>query len=90
MKDFRGRYARPPIQPEQRVCTFCPNEPVDDEMHFLTTCKKYQKDREKLYREINEMSKNLANTCTEKFFFMMTAEDNIASAVAKFIYDHMP
>ncbi len=54
----RGRYARPPIPPEQRVCTFCPNEPIEDEMHFSTTCKKYHTDREKLYREINEMSKN--------------------------------
>ncbi len=87
----RGRYARPPIPPEQRVCTFCPNEPIEDEMHFLTTCKKYHTDREKLYREINEMSKNFKNLPnTEKFFFMLTAEDNIASAVAKFIYDHMP
>ncbi len=37
---------------------------------------------------IEKYFKNLANT--EKFFFMLTAEDNIASAVAKLIYDHMP
>ena len=34
----RGRYIRPIIPPEQRLCTYCPNDKIEDEYHFLIEC----------------------------------------------------
>ncbi len=46
----QGRYSRPPLPPEQRICTTCPNGPIEDQHHFILDCHKYDFDREKLYR----------------------------------------
>ena len=40
-----GRYKRPKIERNERVCPFCPNN-VESEVHFLLHCHKYVDVRE--------------------------------------------
>ena len=42
-----GRYARPRLQEEERVCQICNNENlrVENELHFVFECKKYENER---------------------------------------------
>ena len=44
----RGRYARPPIPPEERVCRTCSGHQTDEEYHFMMACEKYKADRDSL------------------------------------------
>lgn len=45
----RGRYARPKIPRNKRVCKFC-NE-IENEMHFILFCKQYSGLRDVLFKE---------------------------------------
>ncbi len=66
----RGRYAWPPIPVEERLCVSYPNELVDAEMRFMATCENDQIDREKLYLEISEKSRNLKVLTMLKEYFL--------------------
>ena len=50
-----GRYARPRIPPEQRVCRMCNLNHTEDEMHFLFQCPAYEDYRKSLYDQIPEL-----------------------------------
>ena len=41
-----GRYNKPPIPRQNRLCKFCPNS-IEDETHFLLNCPKYEPQRNK-------------------------------------------
>ncbi len=45
----RGRHERPPIPAEERMCTACDSQPVEDEFHFLLHCTKYSDDRRTMF-----------------------------------------
>ncbi len=36
-----GRYCNPIVKPEYRICSHCSLENIDDEVHFITECPKY-------------------------------------------------
>ena len=44
IKIERGRYSRPKIPPESRICKICSNSEIiiDDEFHFLFECRTYE------------------------------------------------
>ena len=44
-----GRFTRKPI--EERICTICQFEEVEDEEHFLLTCNKYRTARKNLFEK---------------------------------------
>ena len=44
-----GRYIRPRMAPEDRVCLICNNGQVEDEIHFLLVCDEYGESRRKLF-----------------------------------------
>ena len=46
-----GRHAKPKIPIERRFCTACLDK-IDDEIHFLIECKKYQKLRKHMFNTI--------------------------------------
>ena len=59
-----GRYHKPSIPPEQRLCTSCNNGSVDDEYHFITECQELQHFRKCLYEtagKYNTQFHNLPN-----------------------------
>ena len=58
-----GRYARPRLPAESRLCQVCENreEKVEDEFHFIFECKKYDQERSLWLNNI----KTPANFATE-------------------------
>ena len=58
-----GRYIRPRMAPEDRVCLICNNGQVEDEIHFLLFCDKYDEIRRKLFDYVhdNENFQGLGN-----------------------------
>ncbi len=49
-----GRFRRPPIPSEERICEMCPSAQVEDEKHFLFNCNLYDTIREPWYENINK------------------------------------
>ena len=47
-----GRFVRPRLEPEDRVCHICGNGEVEDEKHFLLFCNRYQQLRQTLFNQI--------------------------------------
>ena len=47
----RGRYTR--IKKENRICKFCDLKEVEDEFHFIFSCKNNHTLRNILYKDIN-------------------------------------
>ena len=46
----RGRYTRPLIPADQRICTICPGSKGEDELHFMTEYPVHSTEREQLYK----------------------------------------
>ena len=51
LKIETGRFIGTP--PNQRFCHFCPKE-IENEIHFLFTCKKYVQERHSFFSHVNE------------------------------------
>ena len=47
-----GRFMRPRLPPEERLCTICNCGEVEDEAHFLLRCVKFSTERENLFEKI--------------------------------------
>ena len=45
----------------RRVCITCPHRPVNDEYHFLMTCKNYDQDHTKMQQEVTKICSNFIN-----------------------------
>ena len=85
----RGRYARPPLPPEERVCTYCAKrgtKPIGDEKHFLLECPLYDKERADMVHNVNISCPNFTIMNIEnRFLYMLTCEGNAALHVARYI-----
>ena len=79
-----GRYNNIPI--EYRLCTFCENDAVEDECHFLFKCQLYDDLREEFLSQIRETDINFdqKNEC-EKLQVLMS--DDLVKSTAKFLYN---
>ena len=86
----RGRYSRPPLTYELRVCPSCPLS-VQDETHFLFNCSQYDTLRNTLFNNITQHCSNFNSlTQEEKLFFLMNTEGNILKEVCTFIHSCLP
>ena len=47
-----GRHAKPKIAKEERKCTYCNLDDVEDEKHFLLQCPLYNKERLSLFSSL--------------------------------------
>jgi hypothetical protein len=47
-----GRHTKPKTPSHLRFCPYCPNE-VENELHFLLKCNKYNTDRTDLFSKLN-------------------------------------
>ena len=83
----RGRYAKPKVPREKRVCTLC--GVLEDEIHFVTACNRYEPGRQLLIGKVIEIVPQfefLDNV--EKFIYLFTNEDpRILSWLGKFLFD---
>ena len=75
-----GRYVGE--APDERLCTMCDAQAVEDETHFLTNCAMYQTIRETVFGDIldTQLYKDLSNA--QRLTYLIT---NFNRKVAKFI-----
>ena len=80
-----GRYCRPKLEPDQRKCTLC--QTMEDEVHFVVKCPRYQNERIELYNTVKGMCPNFISLPDkQKFYYLVTAEREIIKATAKFCH----
>ena len=79
----KGRHQRLPI--DKRLCDKC--NVVEDEEHFLVQCKKNEKLRDKLYKEILKNCHHFSSLePKEKMIYMMSQIDEVVTQhVSKFV-----
>ena len=84
----KGRHHNPPLDRSERTCPFCESV-IEDEIHFLIECPKYNNERIPIFRACNQSSIYFENMTNEsKFIFIMTNEDiNIMSILGSFIFN---
>ena len=85
----RGRYSNPKTPRDQRLCFVCGY--IEDELHFLITCKLYENERLDLFNKIININPSFNDLSPkEKFVFMMTCDiPSILTWVAQFIHNSM-
>ena len=86
-----GRYCRPPLHPEQRVCQYCPSGSVESEEHFLLECSLYLDQRNKLFetlKNVYPMLPMMTKTDMLNFLLSMNGGDTEAiGPVLEFVSD---
>ena len=79
-----GRYQRPVVPSNERLCKICNMGQVEDEVHFITKCTAYSKHREVLLSEMNLTNYN--KSPEEKFIkIMKTSKDTEVIALGRYI-----
>ena len=82
----RGRYTRPRLDPNQRLCSTCLE--AEDEEHFVTSCRVNINERQTLFTKISSKEPifmHLDNR--EKFIFLMFSKDRqILTWFGKFLH----
>lgn len=53
LKIETGRYLRPKIPPEERICVCCKAGECEDEFHFIMKCSLYDEERAALFEKLN-------------------------------------
>ena len=64
----KGRHQKPPLPRPERTCHYCPSE-IEDELHFITSCPRYDNERIPLYRTAIENSIHFENLSNESKLF---------------------
>jgi len=86
-----GRYARPSTIPaDQRTCWFCNNSEIEDEPHFLCSCKLYDEllERSPLLKYCSSLNCSFPHLSgLDKFSFVWSVKDNkLHHLLGAFIY----
>ena len=80
----RGRYVRPKEEIEDRLCLLC--NTIEDEVHFLVKCRKYENQRSLLYDNLMDKQTISVNDPDKTFINLMTNKDtDVIKAVGKYI-----
>ena len=81
-----GRYAKPKVPLNERICKFCTEGNVEDEMHFLLHCEFYSDIRRQLLLKANLINTDFnAFSTKDKFIFIMN-NINIQHTLASTLY----
>ena len=78
----RGRYCRPVLPVEMRICQFCSENKVEDEKHVLVDCERYDK-----IRSDTEFCELLCKYDNDTFEIFKTQNESEINVIAKFIYN---
>lgn len=71
-----GRYSRPPVSVDDRLCVYCNSGRVENEKHFLMECNLYDDLRYNLFFEISKFVDNFHTLDIDtKFVKLMTCLD---------------
>ena len=83
----RGRHTKPPKPQEQRLCLYCRNGCVDDEIHCLTECDIHTETRQRFISNIkSHIDKYEDLSANEKFVTVMASSSEVViKELAKFI-----
>ncbi len=74
LKIETGRYKRPPIPPDKRLCEKC--KQIEDEKHLIMDCELYGENRSILMDNMTETFTLFANMDENtKFNYIMSAQD---------------
>lgn len=82
----RGRYWK--VNKEDRVWKLCNDNSVEDEQHFLSNCKAYDKERKDFLVYISKQFQNfdILND-NQQFVWLLSCEDEIVcNALFVFVY----
>ena len=82
----RGMYTRVKTPITERLCPFC--NVIEDEQHFLLTCKIYDQERNRMFSKISTKYENICEIESRSAFkFLLTSDDPLVlNALGKFIY----
>ena len=83
----RGRYRRPRVSPEQRLCSTC--HVIDDEIHFVIKCRINACERKSFFQKMSVVDPNFtALDDKNKFVYLMQSQDQrTLKWLAKFLYN---
>ncbi len=84
-----GRYTRPKIQVNQRMCIYCTSQTVETELHFLLECSLFIKERMDFLETGNiylPVNNNYATNEHKLVAIMSCDETFIIAALGRFIY----
>ena len=83
----RGRYVRPRVSPEQRLCSTC--HVIDDEIHFVTKCRINACERKSFFQKMSFVDPNFtALDDKNKFVYLMQSQyQRTLRWLAKFLYN---
>lgn len=79
-----GRFIRPRLPPEDRVCLICNSGEVENEIHFLLFCNKYVTQRQTLFSHIPDLEGFLNLDSHGKLKFLVN-DPAMVKKTAKFI-----
>ena len=80
-----GRYERPKLNAEQRICKQCSLDSVENEAHFILECPRHSFQRDQLFSQIdNESFPQFSGS--EKLKFLLNNSD-IVKQTSQFIID---
>ena len=85
----RGRYTNPRTPIHLRLCAVC--NYIEDEKHFLMSCKMFEDERKKLFNKIGELNPefNKFNSHQKFVHLMNNTNEQQVTWIAKFIHDAM-
>ena len=79
----KGRHLK--LDRNLRYCPFCSNE-VEDEIHFMITCKNYTADRYELFDQMSRIHPTFTHIKKEDKFKMLLTNINILDKTAQYIF----
>ena len=86
-----GRYCRPPLPPEQRVCQYCNLGGVENEEHFLLDCTLYAEERYELQQALSHICPKFGNLAKSELFSLILSMNNgdteLVKPILKFVSD---
>ena len=87
MAFYHWQQGQDDIPSNERYCTFCDENAIEDEIHFLCTCNFYSKLRDTLFHNINSIEPTVVNISAmsgiDLLMFLMN--DKFVKCVAHFI-----
>ncbi len=76
-----GRYERLPV--DQRLCIFCTDNAVEDELHVILKCSFYEDIRDDLFHAACTINSDFMNLNDSDKFSFLFSECNIVKLCAK-------
>ncbi len=91
MRIERGRYERPKLDAEQRMCLICNSGENEDEEHFLIHCNVYDNERLILLPSCSNIINNIHNIDKgSQFIHIMSNTDLIVqTSLSNYIYIYL-